>query len=133
FEIGNYAHIGLLGANNYAFGTGAGSVVNGLLPTSLTNTGLGWERTRQFDIGLDIGLWDDRVIFAVDHYQSNTTDLLLNVPIPRSTGYSNAFQNIGEVENKGWEFAFFSRNTTGQLKWSTDFNISWNRNKVLAL
>src|SRR5690606_1802195 len=49
FEIGNYAQIGLLGANNYAFGTGAGSVVNGLLPTSLTNTGLGWERTRQFD------------------------------------------------------------------------------------
>ncbi|MFC4873217.1 SusC/RagA family TonB-linked outer membrane protein [Negadavirga shengliensis] len=133
FEIGNYAHIGLLGANNYALGAGTGNVVNGLLPTTLSNTGLGWERTRQYDFGLDIGLLEDRVIFAVDHYRSNTTDLLLNVPIPRSTGYANAFQNIGEVENKGWEFALLSRNSVGEFNWTTDFNLSWNRNKVLAL
>jgi TonB-dependent starch-binding outer membrane protein SusC len=134
FEIGNYAHIGLLSQNNYAFGTGTGNMVNGLRPTTLSNAGLGWERTRQYDFGIDIGLWEDRFLFTVDHYHSNTTDLLLNVPIPRSTGYTNAFQNIGEVENRGWEFAILSRNVNRpDFTWTTDFNISWNRNKVLAL
>jgi TonB-dependent starch-binding outer membrane protein SusC len=132
-SIPNYGAIGLLAADNYVLGAGTGNIVNGLAPTTISNPDLGWERTRQFDVGLDLGLFQDRVIFTADHYISNTTDLLLNVPVPSSTGFSTALQNIGKVRNTGWEFAVNSRNLTGALQWTTNLNIAFNRNEVLAL
>ncbi len=131
--IGDYSYIGLLSSNRYVFGTGTGAVVNGLQPYSLSNENLGWERMKQLDIGMDLGLFNDRVFLVVDYYNKTTSDLLLNVPVPSSTGYTNALQNIGKVSNKGWEFTISTRNLVSAFKWSTDFNISFDRNKVMAL
>jgi TonB-linked SusC/RagA family outer membrane protein len=131
--IPNYGAIGLLGADNYSFGAGTGTLVNGLAQTTISNRDLTWERSNQLDIGLELGLFEDRLFFTADYYDKNTYDLLLNVPVPTSTGFATALQNIGKVNNKGVEFAVNSRNLTGAFTWSTNFNISFNRNKVLAL
>lgn len=131
--IGNYSSIGLLASSPYVFGTGFGRVVNGLEPINLSNRDLGWEVMKQTDIGLDAGLWNNRISIIIDYFDKTTSDLLLNVPVPGSTGFSSALQNIGKLNNKGWEFTLSSTNTDRQFKWKTDFNISFYKNKVLAL
>jgi hypothetical protein len=88
---------------------------------------------KQADAGIDLGLFQNRLSFVVDYYQKTTSDLLLNVPVPGSTGFSTALQNIGKISNKGWEFAFSSKDFVRAFKWGTDFNISFDRNRVLAL
>lgn len=128
--IGNYNSIGLLGASRYILGN---SIVNGLGPNSLSNLDLGWEVMKQTDIGLDIGLFGNRLSFIIDYFDKTTSDLLLDVPVPGSTGFSSALQNIGKISNKGWEFTVSSKNLAGDFKWNTDFNISFYKNKVLAL
>ena len=128
--IGNYDHVGLIAKQNYVFG---GAIVNGLGPNSISNPDLSWERNRQFDIGLELGLFQNRIFVITDYYRKITSDLLLNVPTPSLTGYTSARQNIGKVKNTGWELGLSTRNLTGDLKWSTDFNISFNRNVVVAL
>ncbi|MCE6989776.1 TonB-dependent receptor [Dyadobacter sp. CY323] len=131
--IGNYGHIASLGNAKYVFGSGAAAAVNGLLPTSISNENLGWEMMRQADLGLDLGLLSNRLSLTVDYYNKITEDLLLSVPVPASTGFATAIQNIGKIKNWGWEFSLGTKNLVNALKWSTDFNISFNRNKVLAL
>ncbi|GAB2787295.1 TonB-dependent receptor [Rhabdobacter roseus] len=131
--IGNYDHVGLLTTRNYVFGGSGGAVVNGIAPNSISNPDLSWERNRQLDIGLELGLFQNRVFLVADFYNKITSDLLLNVPTPSITGYTSARQNIGKVQNQGWELGLTTRNLNRELKWTTDFNISINRNKVLAL
>jgi TonB-linked SusC/RagA family outer membrane protein len=126
----DYPYVASVGADNYSFNN---NLVTGLAPSSLGNAILGWEKSNQLDIGIDIGLFNDRVYFIADYYKRNTRDLLLSVNVPTLTGFSTAFKNIGEMENKGWEFALNTRNFTGTFSWSTNMNISFNRNKVLAL
>ena len=104
------------------------------VPTSLENTDLTWEKTKQVDIGVDLGLFNNRLLITADYYNKTTTDMLLAVPIPTSTGYGVAWQNAGNLRNKGFEFSFNSKNIVhNNFKWSTDFNISFNRNKVLNI
>jgi len=132
-SIGNYNSIGLLGSNRYVFGPGTGTVVNGLSPFSISNTELGWEVMKQLDLGLDLSILKNRISVIVDYYDKTTSNLLLNVPVPASTGYANALENIGQLSNKGWEFSLSTKNFTGAFKWNTDFNIAFDKNKVLAL
>ncbi len=129
-NFNNYGSIGLLSADNYVFGN---NLVNGLATNTLGNDNLTWEKSRQTDIGLELGLWKNRIFLTVDYYSRITTDLLLSVQVPTLTGFASASRNIGKVENKGMEFGLTTRNLTGTLKWNTDFNLSFNRNKVLAL
>lgn len=126
----DYPYVASVGGDNYSFNN---NLVTGLAPSSLGNAKLGWERSNQVDLGLDIGFFNDRVYLLVDYYKRNTKDLLLSVNVPTLTGFSSAFKNIGEMENKGWEFALNTRNLTGPFVWNTNMNISFNRNKVLAL
>jgi hypothetical protein len=106
----------------------------GISRTSFGNPDLKWEVTNQFDLGLELGLFEDRVIFEADLYYKRTNDLLLSAPIPWSTGLSSVTQNIGSVENKGLELSINSVNVnTPDLMWSTNFNWSANRNKILKL
>ena len=132
-RIGNYASIGLLAPSSYVFGSGNGSSVSGLNPFTIANEDLTWETTKQFDIGIELGLLEDRIFLVADYYSSRTEDLLLNVPIPTITGFATALQNLGEVRNRGWEFALNTRNFVGDFKWSTNFNIYFNDNEVLRL
>ena len=130
FLIPNYAAIGLLDATNYVFG---GVIVNGIAPSTISNQNLSWEKTSQIDIGLDFGILSDRVYGSIEYFKSTTSDLLLAVQVPAALGFTNALQNIGEVENTGIELSLTSRNTIGEFKWRTDLNFATLDNEVTKL
>lgn len=130
FLIPNYGSIGLLGEANYPMG---GSEQSGTGPITFGNSELTWETTYQANFGLDFALLSDRIYGSIDAYQSRTEDLLLFVTVPAATGFSTALQNIGEVENNGFELSLTTRNMTGEFQWSTDFNFATNKNKVTKL
>lgn len=130
-NVGEYAYWGRVTSDaNYPFG---GVILPGTRPSTLQNDNLKWEETKQTNIGLDVSLFSARLNFSADAYLKKTTDLLLNVPVPRATGFDYVLQNAGALENKGLEFQVNSQNLTGDFKWETDLNISLNRNKVTDL
>jgi TonB-linked SusC/RagA family outer membrane protein len=98
------------------------------------NPDLIWEKTAQTDAGLELGLLENRINLEVDAYYRKTTDMLLNTPLPRSTGTPSYMKNVGSLENKGLEFTLRTINIKRQdFSWNTTFNISFNKNKVLSL
>ncbi|WPU94091.1 TonB-dependent receptor [Mucilaginibacter sabulilitoris] len=129
-QIPNYGPVSLLTTSNYVSGS---ALASGLTVSNISNPDLKWEKTNQFNLGLDIGLIKNRVNFTAEFYNSITNNLLLNVPVPDITGFSTQLTNIGKVRNRGLEFSLNTKNTVGAFKWSTDFNLSFNRNKVLQL
>ncbi|MCW3465751.1 SusC/RagA family TonB-linked outer membrane protein [Chitinophaga nivalis] len=133
FQIANYGAYDLMASNNYVLGPGTGTAVNGVGVTQPGNPDLTWEKTVQLNAGIDIGLLSNRIYLSADYYRATTSDLLLNVPVPLSSGFGTALKNVGKVQNSGFEFGVTSRNLTGALVWNTSFNISANKNKVLQL
>jgi TonB-dependent starch-binding outer membrane protein SusC len=130
-NVGNYAYFGRVGVGaNYPIG---GVVQPGSYPSTIGNNELKWEETEQTNIGLDLSFLKSRITFSADAYLKKTKDLLLEVPLPRSTGFDVGLQNAGALQNKGLEFQVSSKNLTRDFKWETDFNISFNRNKVTNL
>lgn len=130
-QVGNYAYFGRVGSGgNYPIG---GIVMPGTYPASVENEGLKWEESEQLNVGLDISFLRNRINFTADAYVKNTTDLLLNAPLPRSTGFDSAIQNVGHLRNKGLEFQVTSYNTTGEFKWQSDLNLSFNENEVVDI
>ncbi|GAA4452546.1 TonB-dependent receptor [Nibrella saemangeumensis] len=128
--IGNYPAYSLLSTQNYVFGN---AVSTGIGPSQIANPDLSWETTAQADLGLDLGLLNNRITVTADVYLKRTKDLLLNVTIPSTSGFSSAIKNLGRVENKGLELSISSRNIDGAFKWNTDLNFALNRNKVLDI
>lgn len=109
-------------------------IVNAVQLTSLDNPNLKWETSYQQDYGIDLGLFDNRISITADYYKTITKDLLFNRPLPGVSGIASQLQNVGELENKGWELGINSKNFIGQdFTWNTSFNISSNKNKVLKL
>ncbi len=134
-SIGVYQSISKIGTS---FGTRSSYIFNGAAapiayPQNLANPDLSWEKTSEWNIGADMGFFDDRLTFSADYYHKTTTDLLLSVPVPSQTGFSSVLQNTGSMENKGVEFGLNSINMAGDFNWSTNLNISFNRNKILSL
>jgi TonB-linked SusC/RagA family outer membrane protein len=125
-EIGNFAARGLYDPLFFGSTPGVG-------PTSVANSDLKWETTLQWDAGVDFGLFNDRVTGTFDYYIKKTRDLLLDTPVPNTTGFNNYFKNVGSMENKGVEFSFTTQNLVGKFKWSTSFNIAHNKNKITNL
>ena len=116
----------------YPFDGNVNSV--GVMPTRLGNKDLKWETTSQTNIGVDINLFKDRIILVAEWYDKITRDLLLDQALPFSTGYGQVARNIGEVGNRGFEFTINTQNIkTKDFTWTSSFNISFNRNKVLKL
>ena len=130
-NIGNYTQYALI--NNTVNAVFGNNVAAGAVVTSLANPNLGWETTKQFDIGLDLGLFNDRIQFVYDYYVKNTTNLLYSVQVAQESGFGNFNDNIGEIKFWGHEVALTTLNTTGKLRWTTNANISFNRNEVIAL
>lgn len=126
-----YSSLGLLETTEAYFGEN--DIAKGSGPASRQNDLLKWETTSQFDTGLDIGLFEDRVTLVTDIYYKKTTDLLLNAPVPYTSGFGYSFFNVGTMVNKGLEVAVNTVNTTRTVKWNSTFNISFNRNKVVNL
>ncbi|NME70053.1 SusC/RagA family TonB-linked outer membrane protein [Flammeovirga aprica] len=130
-NIGTYAYMGKVGTGaNYPIG---GITLPGSYPASIENQKLKWEESEQTNIGIDLGLMQDRIELTADAYIKRTSDLLLNAPLPRSTGYDNAIQNIGALENRGIEFNLNTVNYDKAIKWTSNFNISFNKNEVINL
>ncbi|WP_348796951.1 SusC/RagA family TonB-linked outer membrane protein [Flavobacterium adhaerens] len=130
-EIGNYLSLASVGSVNYAFG---GTIQTGLTPTRLANPDLKWEKTTQYNIGLDLSLLDRKINFVFDAYYKKTDDLLINVPIPLISGYSSVLQNIGGVENKGIEIGLTTENIKNEkFSWNSNIVFSANRNKVVEI
>lgn len=117
---------------SYSFHNGSPST--GVIQSSLGNSKLKWESTTQIDMGLDVGFLNNRIQFTADVYRKITSDLLLNANIPTTTGFSRVYKNIGEVRNEGLELTLTTVNVRSKsFSWSSDINISFNRNKVMGL
>lgn len=108
--------------------------IKGSAIATLGNNQLKWEETTQSNIGLDLGFFDGMLTLVADYYYKSTDNLLLNAEMPGSSGYASVFKNIGKISNAGFEITLSSRNIDNKnFSWTTDFNISWNKTKVLAL
>ena len=126
-------YIGSLASKPYSYYFG-NAISNATVKTQMANPNLKWETTEQTDLGLDIGLFKQRVRIEADYFYKKTYDLLLNAEMPNSSGFDKANMNIGKVQNQGFEFSLFTENIrTKNFRWSSDFNISFIRNKVVEL
>lgn len=129
-EIPAYRSLARLSYYRYNF---EDQLVGGFAPSSYENANLSWEKTEQYNLGLELGLFAERINLSADVYYKRTNDLLLEVPLPFSSGIESAFQNYGSIENKGVELSVRSENLTGKFSWTTNLIFSANRNKVLSL
>lgn len=129
-RIGNFSSLGLYGAG--ALGDYAGNP--GLFPSQAANVNLGWEETAQLDITLTTSMFNNRLNVEASVYDKTTTGLLLNVPLPFTTGFPNFTENAGEMRNRGIDLMINTKNIeTGDFSWSTSFNIGFLENEVLSL
>jgi TonB-linked SusC/RagA family outer membrane protein len=125
-QIANYQTLGL-----YSFSTQyAGNSAS--FPSQLENPDLTWEKAKSINFGVDMGLWQ-RHSLSIDAYQKTTSDLLLNVQLPYTSGFSSVMRNVGSVRNRGVELVLNTTNLDGDFRWETDFNIAFNKNEVLKL
>ncbi len=126
-EIGDFASLGLYGGTSY-------SQRPGILPTQAANFSLTWEKVDQYDIGVDFGFLDNRLSGEIDYYVKQSKDLLFEVPLPGTSGFSTITRNIGLLENRGFEFVLNSENIRKEgFTWNTSVNIARNKNEVKEL
>lgn len=129
-RISTFNYIRTIGSTLYYFGNTAAT---GFAPDQPGNNNLKWETTQQLDLGMDAGFFNNRLTLTVDYYYKKTVDLLYYADLPWLSGFDNYLNNIGSLENEGFELEIHSENFVTDFKWSTDFNISTNRNEILDL
>ncbi len=131
-DLRPYAYLGEVSPGaNYPIN---GVILPGNYPSSIQNNDLKWETTEQTNVGLDISFANSRIDISADAYIKNTSGVLLDVPLPRSTGFNSGTQNAGKIQNKGIELQITTHNVhTDNVQWTTDFNITFNRNKVIYI
>jgi TonB-linked SusC/RagA family outer membrane protein len=132
-NIGNNAWRNLYGYTR----TGYNFVYNGAIGSGPSQYGvntLTWEKTNSYDIGVDFGLFDNRLTSTIEYYRRQSDDLLLSVPVSYTTGFPSYVNNFGGMENKGWEFSLAGTPIrTEDFQWTLNFNISLNKNKITNL
>jgi len=128
-EIGNYASL-----TTYSISTKVhlgGSLYNATRPTRVANPDLKWESTEQFNIGLDVSIFKSRLTGTFDYYVKNTRDMLINFPLPPSSGFSSTMRNIGRMRDKGFETLLKSNNFVGKdFSWNTTLIFAATKNEV---
>lgn len=130
-DIGDYNSQSQYGTNTYYLNNAR---VVGISANNLANADLHWEQTAQFDAGFDLGLFSNRVTLTADYYNKKTTQLLYNVPLPSTSGFTHLLENIGSLRDQGVEFVLTTNNIERKdLHWTTTYNFSLNRNKILSL
>lgn len=134
-RVSDFAYLPALNPTNSAgYVYGDNTPTQGVSISSLGNSELKWETTKQLNIGYDLSLFKERLNLVVDVYDKKTHDLLLNASLPASTGFSTVYKNIGIIQNRGLEFTVNTINVQRKnFSWESSFNISFNKNKVLAL
>ena len=130
--ISSYQTLSKMDTNSLAMG---GSTVSVLYPNGrLGNSGLTWENTKTFNVGIDFGILNNRINGNLDFYLSRTTDLLLQRNLPKVSGFSNVYANMGETRNKGIELTVNSKNiVTKDFTWGSSLVFSWNKNEIVDL
>lgn len=119
---------------NASYSWGNGTPQLGAYVTSLANKKLKWETTESYDLGWDLAFLKGKIDLVLEVYRKNTRDLLLNALLPTSSGYSSAMKNVGSIRNEGLEVTLSTVNIkTKKFSWNSDFNISFNKSKILAL
>jgi TonB-linked SusC/RagA family outer membrane protein len=130
-EIGEYRSPANINTNNYPFNN-AQSI--GTTQTSIGNNQLAWEKTAEYDLGVSFGLFNNRINVEADAFLKRTRALLLDAPLPETSGFSSVFENIGRLQNKGIELTINTENIRSEnFSWNTSFNISFLKNKILNL
>ncbi len=130
-NIGDYSSLAMV---DPGFNAVFGIVDQGFSTTSLANPSLQWEKTYQFDAGIDFGILEGRIVLSADYYNSKTHNLLLKKQIPSVTGFTSVWSNMGKVQNKGFEFDITSHNIVkSKFKWVITSNFYTNKNKLLSL
>lgn len=129
-EIDPFKSLGLVSSGTTLFN---GSRVPSLYVNNMPNPDLKWEKTAQFDAGVNLGLFQNRLNFDVSYYLKNTTDLLLDCPVPHSTGYSTIFKNIGSVRNQGLDIMINGTPVQGEFTWNSTLNLNFNKNEITKL
>ena len=129
-NIGDFEQYATINYENYTLG---GLAAGGYAQAKIANPFLTWEKQKQLNTGIDLSLFKGRLGLTVDYFSSKNSDLLLNVNVPSISGYTTSLQNIGKVKNTGLEIAASVKNLAGKFQWSTDFNFSTYKNKVLEL
>ncbi|WP_299569047.1 TonB-dependent receptor [uncultured Pedobacter sp.] len=131
--LNTYAAITRLKTSQYVFN---GTPVATLYPLVMPSPNIKWEVVKQWNAGLDLSVLNQRINVTFDTYLKNTSNMLVSMMVPITTGYSDVYTpqiNAGSVQNKGWEFTISSRNKTGIFEWTTDANVSYNQNKITKL
>lgn len=133
-RVGDYARVHQM-STNYSYHYAIGNKPSfGIKSNGMGNPDLKWETTDQYNIGLDFDILKGRISTTVDWYYKHTKDLLLYAEIPYTTGYQRLYKNIGEIKNSGLEFTIATTNIkTNKFTWTSDFNISFNKNEILSL
>ncbi|OQP40027.1 SusC/RagA family protein [Niastella yeongjuensis] len=119
----------------YPFTTTTTVVTPGTIPpATFANSTLGWEKTTQYNLGIDFAVLNRRISGSLDIYKSKTTDLLMQMSVPSVNGFTNTYSNIGETSNKGFDFSLTTVNiSTRNLSWTTNASISWQKDKITTL
>lgn len=130
-QIPDYSSLARLRTEGYIFDD---DLYFGTVPHAIANPDLKWERTSQYNAGIDMGFYDNRISLSLEYYYKKTTDLLLDVQLPTTSGFSSAIKNIGAISNQGLEVTLNTINfATENFKWNTSITFSNNRSKVLDL
>ena len=132
-RIDNYASYALMSNTRYTFDGSTNVAGVHMRQSSAENKGLKWETTKQWNVGVDMGFFDNRLTVSLDGYFKKTDDLLLAIKMPMYTGFTSGQSNIGSIQNRGFELDLTSHNLTGEFVWDTKFNFALNKNKVLDL
>ena len=132
-EIGSYQFASALVTGQYNFN---GQLVESVYPLAMANPAIQWEAVKQSNIGVDLGMLNNRINVTIEGFVKNTDNMLVNAAIPISTGYNPNFRpavNAGKMQNRGIELTINTKNTNKQLTWNTDFNITFLQNKIISL
>ena len=126
-NIGDYAYMGVYNTS------GGYNGQPGVIPGSLPNPNLSWEKASQMDLTLDYGILNNRISGTFTYYNKKTSDMLLYISIPTSSGFTSILENVGKMTNHGFEITLSTKNFDKKFKWTTEFNIAFNRNRVDAV
>ena len=131
-SVGPYSTEGTISGSQYIVMGEAGAV--GTVPNNLRNTNLTWERSTEYNMGLDFGLFNSRLLVDIELYNRLTTNLIMTRAVPITTGYASVRDNVGEVRNKGVELTLNSVNIQNKdFRWTTNFNLAYNKNEIVDL
>ena len=120
-------------ANSQYYSFGSNNVI-GTFPDNLRNDKLGWERTSEYNIGLDFGFIDNRISGSVEYYNRLTDDVILKKSVPRHLGYQSVMDNVGSIRNQGFELLINTENVrAGNFSWQTAFTLAYNKNEIVDL